>query len=162
MRLTSHFFLREWVSSPTAREKGIVNSPNAVQLERICWITVYILERIRLYYKKPVIITSGFRCPELNQAVGGTLNSAHRFPTELFTGAVDFQVSGVSLPDVFNFVAFDSRLPYDQVILERGKNRDNEKDNCIHYAIAAEPRGEALLGMTLWQGDYRQVFEPIP
>ena len=161
MKLTPHFSLREWTESPTAQELGIVNFPNAIQLERICWITLFVLERVRDYYQRLLVITSGFRCPQLNQAVGGMLNSAHLFPSETFLGAVDFQVPGANLRDVFNFVAFDSHLPYDQMILETGKNRDSAADDCIHYAISSEPRLEALTGMTQGQGIYTRIYERL-
>ena len=50
---------------------------------------VDILEDIRAYAGVPLVITSGFRCPEHNAAVGGSANSAH------LTGeAADIFVSG--------------------------------------------------------------------
>lgn len=38
---------------------------------------INLLERVRGLYGQPIKITSGFRCPEHNTAVGGLPNSAH-------------------------------------------------------------------------------------
>lgn len=36
-----------------------------------------LLDRLRLYYRRPVTLTSAFRTPEQNKAAGGSSNSAH-------------------------------------------------------------------------------------
>jgi uncharacterized protein YcbK (DUF882 family) len=36
------------------------------------------LDPLREAYKKPIIVTSGFRCEELNRLVGGSKTSHHR------------------------------------------------------------------------------------
>lgn len=38
---------------------------------------LYLLEAIREHFKKPVIITSGYRCEKHNKKVGGSINSQH-------------------------------------------------------------------------------------
>lgn len=38
---------------------------------------VDLLEKVRILYHRPIVISSGFRCPEHNKAVGGLPNSAH-------------------------------------------------------------------------------------
>ena len=35
------------------------------------------LDKIRERYGKPIVVTSGYRCPELNKAVGGVKSSQH-------------------------------------------------------------------------------------
>lgn len=50
------------------------------------------LQRIRTYYKKPMIITSGLRCPGYNKSIGGSIqNSLH-----LQGLATDFYMLGVT------------------------------------------------------------------
>lgn len=39
--------------------------------------TAQLLEKIRTVYKKPIIVTSGYRCKKLNDAVGGSKTSQH-------------------------------------------------------------------------------------
>lgn len=162
MKLSPHFALEEWTRSRKARQRNITNTPNNTQLERICWITVFVLEPVRKFFFRPVVLTSGFRSVELNEAVGGVADSAHRFPGERWEGAVDFQVLGVPLVQVFNFLVFDSRIPFDQVILERGPNRDSEREDCIHYAISNEPRQQALVGFTQGRGVYTLIRQRLP
>jgi zinc D-Ala-D-Ala carboxypeptidase len=77
--LTPHFSLSEMTFSDTANLMGIDNTPNADEVENLVE-TCTVLEKIRaLCGSHPVIITSGFRCDELNNAVGGATDSAHRY-----------------------------------------------------------------------------------
>ena len=77
MQLTKHFKLEEFTKSNTAEEKGIDNTPNAEQLENIKFVAEQ-LEFIRNTYKQPIFISSGYRCEELNDAVGGSKTSQHK------------------------------------------------------------------------------------
>lgn len=83
MNLSTHFTLDEFIQSDTAERMGINNSlppelgDNAIG-------TAAMLERIRAYLVEksgrniPIIITSGYRCPQLNRAIGSGDTSDHR------------------------------------------------------------------------------------
>lgn len=58
-----------------------------------------VLELVRLYFGKPVMITSGYRCREHNEAVGGAKGSRH-----LLSDAADIQVKDVKPESVYNFL----------------------------------------------------------
>lgn len=76
VRLTKHFTLQEMVRSATAIRFGIPNevTPDAVfRLRALC---INVLEPLRQRYGR-IIVTSGFRSPELNAAVGGSPRSQH-------------------------------------------------------------------------------------
>lgn len=77
MQLTKHFKLEEFTNSDKAKELNIDNTPNNEELENIKFVAEQ-LELIRNTYKQPIIIKSGYRCEELNKAVGGVSNSFHR------------------------------------------------------------------------------------
>ena len=67
---------------------------NTVDVELIS-----ILEEVRQYFMKPVTITSGCRCEEHNESIGGTPNSKHTLGQ-----AADIKVSGVTAEKVYKFI----------------------------------------------------------
>jgi hypothetical protein len=81
--LSPHFSLEEFTASDTALRRGIDNSlpPELMVNARS---TAMMFERIRahLIYVRgrpiPIILTSGYRCPELNRAIGSSDTSDHR------------------------------------------------------------------------------------
>ena len=74
--MTEHFTLNEFLRSDTASRYKIDNTPNKEQLENIEFVAEQ-LEIIRSYYKKPMIISSGFRTKELNTLLKGSKTSQH-------------------------------------------------------------------------------------
>jgi zinc D-Ala-D-Ala carboxypeptidase len=85
--LTEHFTLAELTYSDTANSMGIDNTPDADGVEELTK-TAELLEKIRdLCGGNPVFVSSGFRCPAVNSAVGGASNSAH-----VWGGAADFTI----------------------------------------------------------------------
>lgn len=77
MKVTEHFTLEEFIRSNTATRLKIANLPNKAQIANILELCRNVLEPIRERYGKPIIVTSGYRCPELNKAVGGVATSEH-------------------------------------------------------------------------------------
>lgn len=95
------------------RKKGLCYVP---QLKLVC---VTALEEVRTHYGRPVIVHSGYRCFELNKAVGGSANSQH-----MAGEAVDFHVDGLTVDEVFNWLWHEAGIPFGQLIDERrGGNR---------------------------------------
>lgn len=90
-------------------------------------------ERIRTHLRHPMRITSGYRCPQLNDYVGGADDSQH-----VKGEAVDFVCPAFGTPlDIFTELAPRMKeLGIDQIILEPG---------WIHVSFAEEPRLEALV-----------------
>lgn len=76
MQLTPHFSLEELIRSAKAAQLGIDNTPPAEVQQRLQG-TAEMLERIRSTLNVPITVTSGYRCRQLNQAVGGVTTSDH-------------------------------------------------------------------------------------
>jgi hypothetical protein len=76
MKLTPHFSLAELTASSTAARLGLDNTPPQELLPPLI-LTAEMLERIRSTLGCPVIVTSGYRGPALNRAVGGVTSSDH-------------------------------------------------------------------------------------
>jgi hypothetical protein len=75
--LTEHFTVDEMIHSDTANQMGIDNYPSPKEMENLQQVCD-VLELIRMTCgSKSVIVSSGYRCPELNRAVGGVADSAH-------------------------------------------------------------------------------------
>lgn len=77
MRITEHFSLSEFVESDTARRRKIDNNPSASVILKLIHLCTNVLEPLRVKFGAPITVTSGYRCPELNKAVGGAADSQH-------------------------------------------------------------------------------------
>ena len=77
MQLSTNFRLSEFTRSDTAKRLGIVNECSSVeQVLNLAYLCHMVLQPLRDRFG-PIRINSGYRCPELNEAVGGVANSHH-------------------------------------------------------------------------------------
>lgn len=79
MKLSEHFTLWEFLRSDKATELGLMQKQLNVSDEivnNLRALCVNVLEPLRLAVGT-VIISSGYRCPELNEAINGSKNSQH-------------------------------------------------------------------------------------
>lgn len=79
IQLTAHFKLSEFTRSNTASKYHIDNTPSEEVVKNLKALCENILEPLREWYGKPIVISSGFRCPALNNHpdVRGAINSQH-------------------------------------------------------------------------------------
>ncbi len=86
-----------------------------------------VLEPLRQWYGKPIIIGSGYRSPALNKAVGGVKNSQH------MTG----EACDIHIPDEATgkrwFVWLMDNVPFHQLIWEKSTPSSNH--HWIHVAF---------------------------
>ena len=76
-QLTEHFSLDELIRSTTATTRGICNMPYQAAIDNLQNLCQRVLEPLRQWAGVPVKISSGYRCRELNKAVGGVRTSQH-------------------------------------------------------------------------------------
>ena len=131
MRLSPHFTLDEFARSGTARARKIDNTPPewvVVNLKRLATE----LEKVReLCDGKPLAIKSGFRCKELNVAVGGSLYSYHMLGL-----AADFDPPGGFTHDQLqHMIDDDKNIIFDKIIEESAK----DGAHWLHFQV---PRAE--------------------
>jgi hypothetical protein len=72
-----YFTLKELTRSATAEAKGIDNAPTPEVEKNLTLLVDNVLDKLREIYGKPITVNSGYRCPELNKAVGGSKTSDH-------------------------------------------------------------------------------------
>ncbi len=140
MNITDNFTLEEMLSSATARAHGINNYDVpyeiVIALTKLC---VCILQPIREHFKEPVIISSGYRCPNLNKIVGGVTNSQH-----IKGQAADIYLDGDTKREAEYFSWIRKNLDYDQLILE-----GNEKTSWIHVSYISPKKNRKKSWMQL-------------
>ena len=72
-----YFSIEELVKSASAERLAIDNTPPRAAQRMLTILVEQLLDPIRRRYGAPIIVTSGYRCPALNTAVGGVANSHH-------------------------------------------------------------------------------------
>ena len=77
MNISKNFTLRELTRSATADRLGILNEPTKSILANLKELAETVLQPIRDKWGQPIIVTSGYRSPKLNAAVGGAKTSQH-------------------------------------------------------------------------------------
>ena len=126
MKLTENFTLQEMIHSNTAIAKGIVNMPNEQQINFIRELCISILQPIREEFGVPIHISSGFRSPKLNVAIGGSTSSQH---CALRGAAADIQMDEMNA-EIFNYIK--DELIFDQLIWEFG---DGQNPDWVHVSF---------------------------
>jgi len=149
MNLSPHFTFEELTKTDHPEfadmnaAAGKLYMPEAMQLTGL-------LEQVRELIGVPMIISSAFRCPQLNKAIGGVSNSQHC----LFEAA-DTTYKGVSLKDAYNKIMASS-IPFGQLIFEFG--------SWVHISVQ-DPERYPLAVCTCLQietvGGYEKVLEPL-
>lgn len=75
--MLKYFTVGEMTHSHTARLKNIDNRIPRPALPHVLRLITQVLDPLREAYGKPIRVNSGYRCPRLNQAVGGAEGSHH-------------------------------------------------------------------------------------
>ena len=110
MKLSKNFSLAEFTKSQTAERKGIDNTPQGEHMDAAVALFENVVQPVRDEFG-PTVINSGYRSPELNEAVGGSLKSQH-----CKGEAADIEVPGVANPELAQWI--HDNLDFDQLILE--------------------------------------------
>lgn len=133
MQLSEHFSLEEFLFSETAVRRGIENKLPK-HLMAAAQMTCEGLERCRVWTQKPILISSGYRCLELNRALGSSDDSQH-----VRAEAVDITCPSFGSAYALACCIRDNKtlIKFDQLIYEYR--------SWVHLSFTmAEPRGMVL------------------
>ena len=139
MKKHKYFELSEFIRSDTAKKKGIDNAPTFEIVEHLDELVEKVLDPLRAAYGMPINISSGYRCPALNKAVGGMATSVH-----MIGYAADLQVGG-SFNKFRDFVVEWFRktgTKFDQLLLESNKKTGAKWIHVGLYNNAGQQRGQ--------------------
>lgn len=131
-----YFTLRELTASPTARRMGIDNTPTPKIVANLQQLVDNVLDPLRMHWGRPIVVTSGYRCPKLNKAVHGAANSQH-----IYGQAADIRTTSDSREDNMRLLRMllDVGLPFDKLIAEFVDEKG--RPDWIHVSFAPIPRG---------------------
>lgn len=133
MKLSDHFTLEEMVESQTAERLGLDNAPPPEAVERLRHLCERVLEPARAALGR-IRISSGYRSPTVNDAVGGAPNSDHTRGD-----AADCVPIRVTKMEFARWVV--GHADFDQVILEYGTS---DEPAWVHVSASPRRRGETL------------------
>lgn len=144
MKLSPNFSLEEMTVSETAARKGINNVPDEATITNLKQLCKYVLEPLRTLIGVPLLVTSGYRSPALNKAIGGAKNSQHCLGM-----AADVHCNKYNVEKLYQLIK-KSDIPFDQLIHEFGQ--------WVHVSYAYKTRHECLRaikvsGKTVYQKD---------
>ena len=149
-QLSAHFSLAEFLHSDLALREGIDNdSPPEAALRDMRMLCIDVLEPLRKALgDRPLRITSGYRCPELNALLKSADTSQH-----LLGQAADFQVPGLDLLEAAKVAASRSLVRFDQLIYE---------GRWLHISWAKQPRRQLLTAGFAMKPPQRGYLAGIP
>lgn len=133
MRLTEHFDLSELTDSQTAARLGLDNTPTEEHVANLRLLCEMILEPAREALG-PLRISSGYRAPAVNAAVGGSRDSAHM--QGYAADVIPVQTGKLALARWVR-----EMVPFDQIICEFGTRDDPA---WIHVSAAPTLRRQVL------------------
>jgi hypothetical protein len=136
MQLSDNFSLNEFTKSDTAVRKGIDNTPNDVHLENMKALCENVLQKVRSHFGKSVRITSGYRSPELCEAIGSSSRSQHAKGQ-----AADFEITGIDNKDLAIWIR--DNVDFDQLILEFYTEGD-PNSGWVHCSYSDDNRKQVL------------------
>ena len=138
MKLSANFTLSELIKSQMATRHGIPNEPKADHIDNLKALCINVLQPIRSEFEKPVMISSGYRSPELCVRIGSSINSQHAKGE-----AAGFEIHSVSNKDLALWIK--NNLEFDQLILEF-HNEAEPNSGWIHCSYSSKTnRNQSLI-----------------
>ena len=139
MVISEHLTLAELIRSESAKRNGISNMPTPEHIANLKTLAENIFEPIRVNFRCPILISSGYRSKELNAKIGGATTSQHSFGQ-----AIDIDMDGtnygVDNEEIFFFIK--DKLPFDQLIWEFGNDKNPD---WVHVSYSDRNRREVLI-----------------
>ena len=138
--MSKYFSLKELIASTEAYKRKIDNTPGEEEKEHLEELMEF-LDDVRLKWGSAIVVSSGFRCEELNNILGGSKNSGHKYGW-----AADLLPANNKKLEFFEFFKeYLKDKEFDELLLER-----NSKGKVwIHFSLYS------------WQGKQRRKIKTL-
>ena len=153
MNLSDNFTLAELTKSQTAVRKGIRNEPSTEHINNLIHLARTILQPVREYLGEPVMISSGYRSPELCEAIGSSAKSQHAKGE-----AADFEIPGIDNKELAAWIVANTE--FDQLILEYYIEND-PNSGWVHCSVKTPPEEGRKQILQAKKIEGKTVYEPI-
>lgn len=147
MKISANLTLKEVSKSLTATRRGIDNEPKGDHLTALINLANNVFQPIREHFNKPIFVSSGYRSPELNKAIGGAhkiIKGEYVATSQHCKGeAIDIDNDAREYPtnaDIFWYI-YD-HLEFDQMIWEFG---DDKNPAWVHVSYKSEGNRKQVL-----------------
>jgi len=145
MKLSNSFTLSEMLKSNTASRLNIEDQykPSKEVIDNLTKLCRKVLQPIRDSLEMPVRVTSGYRCEELNKAIGGSSKSQH---VKGEAADIELWIAGqeknaILLDEIIN-LSFRNEIEFDQLIIEYPVN---DVPKWIHISYSDHNRNQILI-----------------
>ena len=136
-----YFCVEEMISSATALREGIDNHPSKCAYHLLHVLVDHLLDPIREAWGEPIVVSSGYRCKELNALVGGVKNSHH-----LLGCAAD-----ITVPQRGKIgSAMSEHLPL-------GGGREGANRRLFNLIQQMQQEGQIRFTQLIWEGEGRWI-----
>lgn len=137
-RISKYVSLAEAVKSQTAERNGIYNLPNDEARRNMAYVSQRVFDPVRDYVGGPLAVSSFYRSPDLNRAIGGSETSQHCKGEAM---DIDADVYGVgNNKQIFEFIK--DNLEFDQLIWEFGTK---ENPAWVHVSLTRDNNRKQVL-----------------
>ena len=153
MNLSNNFTLAELTKSQTAIRKNINNEPGTAEINNLIHLAKTVLQPVREHFGKPVMISSGYRSPELCEAIGSSSKSQHAKGE-----AADFEIPGIDNKELATWIVANTE--FDQLILEFYIEND-PNSGWVHCSAKTPPEEGRKQILQAKKIEGKTVYEPI-
>jgi zinc D-Ala-D-Ala carboxypeptidase len=148
--ISRHLSYGEATQSNTAKARGIKNEPPHTVLLNMCHVAETVFEKARLHFGGPLFVSSFYRSPELNKAIGGSATSQH-------CKGEAMDIDGDVYPTATNKQVFEfikDHCDFDQLIVE---GIEGGKIAWVH--VSSKKNGNRKKILFMYKSGGRTVYE---
>jgi zinc D-Ala-D-Ala carboxypeptidase len=151
MKLSNNLTLGEATISNTAKARGIDNTPPPAVIANMQHLAEQVFQKVRTHFGGPLFVSSFYRSPALNKAIGGSATSQH-------CKGEAMDIDGDVYPTASNKQVFEyirDNCPFDQLIVE---GIENGRIAWVHVSLKKSGNRNQILLMYSKGG--KTVYEP--
>jgi len=148
MQISKHLELAEVIRSESAKRHGLSNMPTEQHIKNFKLLAEKVFEPIREHFKRPILISSGYRSQALNALTKGASLTSQHCKGE----AIDIDMDGTEITNkqIFDFIK--DNLSYDQLI-----NEFNYSWVHVSYSSTGKQRKQILVASKVGK---KTVYSP--